>query len=380
MIFMGRGIVQGPEGDNTMRLGGTRWRATTGAAAAALVLACPGPPAGAPDAVPVRPAVTATANGLMLVDFQGEAAPRTLLLGGGWRGAAWVGCTHLVALDRLLDDERSFSVLDLDNGQLYPADLPSLETLGLEPAVLDALVAAFGEEAAFPEDRLTFGELRVDPAGRPAVELVARAALPGEEESSDVLVRLEPLSVAAPVERGLAEAPGCTAGEPRWVFRSPHGTAVLGGGVADGWSCRRFAGEETVSAPAGTAEETAVVGRTTAAGGAPLVLAVAGVGDVTLPDSAPVDGYERCDSPDGRWIAVRVEQPGLNGFDGLYVVRASDGRVERAAHYDVGELTAAGLATAGPDALLYGGGEGWFLWRSEDDPQRVGDFPPALRP
>jgi hypothetical protein len=153
---------------------------------------------------------------------------------------------------------------------------------------------------------------------------------------------------------------------------------VLGGVAADDWPCRRFAGEEAPPST-GPADE-GVVGRTTAAGAAPLTVAVAGVGDVTLPGSAPVDGYERCDSPDGRWIAVRVEQPGLYGFDGLYVVRAADGTVVQATHYDVSELTAAGVASLGPDALLYGGGEGWFLWRAEGEPERLGDFLPALRP
>ena len=327
----------------------------------------------------MRPAVAAIDDGLLLVDLQGEAPPRLLLLGGGWRGAVWVGRTRLVALDRELDGERSFSVLDLENGRLYPADLPSLETLELEPAVLDALVVAFGEEGAFPEDRLAFGALRVDPTGRPTAELVARAALPGEEESPDVLVRLEPLALPAPVERALAAAPGGAASVPRWVFRSPHGAAVLGGVAADDWSCRRFAGEELPAEPDGSAGGT-VVGRTVLAGEAPLTVGVAGVGDVTLPGSAPVDGYERCDSPDGRWVVVRVEQPGLYGFGGLYVVRAADGAVVRAAHYDVTELTAAGVAEAVPDALLYGGAAGWFLWRAEGDPERLGDFPPALRP
>lgn len=363
-----------------MRAAGERgWRTTVGAAAAWLVLACPGPPSGPPNGVPVRPAVAALDDGLMLVDLQGEAPPRRLLLGGGWRGAVWVGRSPLVALERELDGERSFSVLDLENGQLYPADLPSLETLELEPAVLDALVVAFGEEGAFPQDRLAFGALRVDPTGRPAVELVARAALPGEEESPDVLVRLEPLVLPAPVERALAAAPGGGGAGPRWVFRSPHGSVVLGGVATDDWSCRRFAGEAPPSAPDGS-PAGAVVGRTVVAGDAPLTVGVAGVGDVTLPGSAPVDGYERCDSPDGRWVAVRVEQPGLYGFDGLYLVRAADGSVVRAAHYDVTELTAAGVAEAVPDALLYGGAEGWFLWRAEDDPERLGDFPPALRP
>ncbi|MBN1771013.1 MAG: hypothetical protein JXB32_07130 [Deltaproteobacteria bacterium] len=347
--------------------------------AALLGAGCPIPPGVPGGPVMMCPAVTADADGLLWVDLQGIAETRPLLLGGGWRGAAWVGRSQHVALDRELDGERSLSVLDLENGRLYPAGLPSLEALALEPAVLDALVGAFGDEAAFPEDRLVFGALRVGPGGRPAVELIARAGLPGEEESPDVLVRLEPLVLAGPVERALAAAPEGAADEPRWVFRSPHGVAVLGGGTADDWSCRRFAGEEAAAA-AGPEETAGVVGRTTAAGEAPLTVAVPRVGDVTLPGSAPVDGYERCDSPDGRWLAVRVEQPGLNGFDALYVVRAADGSVVRAAHYDIGELTAAGVAAAGSGLLVYGGAEGWFLWRAEGDPERLGDFPPVLRP
>lgn len=359
------------------------WRTTTGAAtvlgaAVAVAAACPAPPGGPSGPAPLRPAVVAEAERLVLVDLGGAASPRELLLGGGWQAAVWVGCTPLVALDRELDGARSFSVLDLETGQLYPADLAALPDLGLDPAVLDALVAAFGDEAAFPEDRLAYGELRSDPAGRPAVELLARAALPGEEEAPDVLVRLEPLLLAGPVERALAGTPDCALAEPRWVFRSPHGAKVLAGGEA-GWACRRFAGTEAAAEPAAPAGE-GVVGRTTTSGEAPLTVAVPDGGDVTLAGSAPVDAYERCDSPDGRWLAVRVEQPGLYGFDGLYVVRASDGTVVRATHYDVSELTASGVAVLGPDALLYGGREGWFLWRAEGEPERLGDFPPALRP
>lgn len=348
-------------------------------AAAWFGAACPGPPAGPEGEAPGRAAVVAVADGLALVDLDGRLPPRLLLLGGGWRGAVWVGCTRLVALDRVLDDERSLSVLDTENGQLYAVEPPSTERLATDPAVLDALVAAFGEEAAFPENRLELGELRSDAAGRPAVELIARASLPGEEESADVLLRLEPLALAGPVERALAAAPACAPVAPRWVFRSAHGAAVLGGVAADDWSCRRF-GWEQVSAGVGS-RPGGVVGRTTAAGEEPLRVAVSGIGDVTLPGSAPVDGYERCDSPDGRWVVVRVEQPGLNGYDALYAVRASDGRVERVAPYDVAELTAAGVAAVGPEVLLYGGAEGgWFVWRGEGDPERLGDFPPAVRP
>lgn len=363
-----------------MRTTGRAGRTAVGIVTAWIAAACPGPPAGPAGGTPGRPAVVATADGLALLDLDGLAPPRLLLLGGGWRGAAWIGCTPFVALDRQIDRERSLSVIDTERGQLYPVELPSTAGLATDPDVLDALVAAFGEEAAFPENRLELGELRSDPSsGRPALELIARAALPGEETSSDVLVRLEPLALPPPVERALAATPACTPSAPRWVFRSAHGAAVLGGVPADDWSCRRFGSLET---PAASVPATpAVVGRTTAAAQEPLRVAVPGLGDVTLPGSAPVDAYERCDAPDGRWIAVRVEQPGLHRFDALYAVRTADGRVERVAFHDVAELTAVGVAALGADALLFGSADrGWFVWRAEGDPQRLGDFPPALRP
>jgi len=362
-----------------MRISGHAGRTTVGMVTAWIAVACPAPPTGPAEGTPGRLAVAATADGLALVDLEGRAPPRLLLLGGGWRGAVWVGCTSLVALDRRLDHERSLSVLDTGHGRLYPIELPSTADLATDPEVLDALVAAFGEEAAFPENRLEFGELRSDPAGRPALELIARAGLPGEEERPDVLLRLEPLVLPPPVAQALAEAPACAPTAPRWVFRSAHGAAVLGGVAADDWSCRRFASQET---PAAIAPATnTVVGRTAPAGEEPLRVAVPGLDDVTLPGSAPVGAYERCDAPDARWIAVRVEQPGRNGFAVLYVVRTADGRVERVAHHAAAERTASGIAVLGPDAVLFGSADrGWFVWHAEGDPRRLGDFPPALKP
>ena len=364
-----------------MRILGPAGRTTVGIVTAWIAAACAAPPTGPADGTAGRLAVAAIADGLALVDLDGRAPPRLLLPGGGWRGAVWVGCTSFVALDRRLDRQRSLSVLDTEHGRLYPVELPSLADLVVDPDVLDALVAAFGAEDAFPENRLEFGELRSDAGGRPALELIARASLPGEEERSDLFLRLEPLALPAPVERAVAEAPACAPAAPRWVFRSAHGAAVLGGAPADDWSCRRFAGQEIPVPAAATPASNAVVGRTTDAGEEPLRVPVPGLGDVTLPDSAPVDAYERCDAPDGRWIAVRVEQPGLNGFDALYAVRTADGRVECIAPFDVTERTASGIAVLGPDTLLFGSPDrGWFVWRAQGDPQRLGDFPPPLRP
>jgi hypothetical protein len=100
---------------------------------------------------------------------------------------------------------------------------------------------------------------------------------------------------------------------------------------------------------------------------------------VVLPGSAPVDGYEVCGSPGSDWLAVRVEQPGLYGFDAWYVVRVADAAVFRVAQYDVTDLVVAGIAVVGSGALLYGGPDGWFLVRSDGDPVRASDFPPAVR-
>jgi hypothetical protein len=113
-------------------------------------------------------------------------------------------------------------------------------------------------------------------------------------------------------------------------------------------------------------------------GDVPLRVQVSGVGEVVLPGSAPVDGYELCAEGGGGWQAVRVEQPGWYGYDVLYVVRAGDGAVFEAARYDVSDLAAAGIAVVGGDVLLFGGPAGWFAAPGAGDPRRVSDFPPAL--
>jgi hypothetical protein len=289
-----------------------------------------------------------------------------------------VGCTSYLALDREIDGERRLSILGVENGQLFPADVPPLAERALDPAVIEALVQAFGEEAAFPEDRLADGALRRAADGRPAVELVGS----GEEEDPDRVVGLEPLVLAGPVERALAsEEPCVVAAGMEWIARSPHGVEALPGDGADGWSCRRWGGAAGEVGPAtgsGQGSEGAV-GTSAGEGDEPLSVDLPGGGTVVLPDSAPVDGYEVCASPGNEWLAVRVEQPGLYGFDALYVVRVGDAAVFGVAQYDVTDLVVAGIAMVGSGALLYGGPDGWFLVGRDGDPVRVSDFPPAVR-
>jgi hypothetical protein len=105
---------------------------------------------------------------------------------------------------------------------------------------------------------------------------------------------------------------------------------------------------------------------------------VPGGGTATLPGSAPVDGWERCRSADGRWQAVRVEQPGMYGYDALYVVRNGDGAVFAAGRWDVSDLVVGGIAVLDEGLLLYGGDGGWFTVAGEGEAVRVGDFVPAL--
>jgi hypothetical protein len=349
----------------------------------------PGAVPGQPAAPPLLAAV-GDAEGLRLIDLRGVVEPRSLLLGGGWKGAAWVGCTSYLALDRDIDGERRLSILGVENGQLFPADVPPLADRALDPAVIEALVQAFGEEAAFPEDRLADGALRRAADGRPAVELVGS----GEEEDPDRVVGLEPLALAGPVERALAGEESCvvTAGM-EWVARSPHGVEALPGDEVEGWSCRRRGGAAGASGESGEGAESGEVGPSTGSGqggpglvgtsvgegDAPLSVELPGGGTVVLPDSAPVDGYEVCASAGDEWLMVRVEQPGLYGFDALYVVRVGDAAVFRVAQYDVTDLVVAGIAVVGPRALLYGGPDGWFLVGRDGEPVRVSDFPPAVR-
>ena len=351
-----------------------------------LALAACGPRSSAVPGQPGVPPIFAAvgdAEGLRLVDLRGGVEPRSLLLGGGWKGAVWVGCTNYLALDREVDGERRLSILDVENGQLFPAEVPPLADRALDPAVIDALVQAFGEEAAFPEDRLAYGALRRGPDGRPGVEIVAR----GEGEEPDRVVRIEPLVLAGPVERALfGEEPCVATAGVEWVARSPHGGEALPGDGVLGWECGRW-GSATVQGDGpgrvGGGEPEggrgATVGTSAGEGNEPLSLDLPGGGTVVLPGSAPVDGYEVCASPGSVWLVVRVEQPGLYGFEALYVVRVGDAAVFRVAQLDVTDLVVAGIAVVGPGALLYGGPDGWFLVRSDGDPVRVSDFPPAVR-
>jgi hypothetical protein len=299
-----------------------------------------------------------------------------LLLGGGWRGAAWVGCREVLALDRVVDEERTFAFLDVRTGQLFPAAARGREELAVDPAVVDALVAAFGEDAAFPEDRVALGALRRSPDGMPAVEVIGS----GQEEDPDVVVALEPLPLPAPVERAVAAAAPCGQGEGvRWVLRSPRGGEVLPGPDADALDCPRLerGGEGAGTPPADSA--SAVVGTSAGRGDVPVVLSLAGGRSVTLPDSSPWDAYSTCTWSGSAFVAARVEQPGLYGFDVLYVVPPGTAEGVRAAYYDVSSLDVAGVGAVG-DAVLYGGPGGWFLARSGEDPVRLSDFAPAVKP
>ncbi len=91
----------------------------------------PGAVPGQPGASPLSAAV-GDAEGLRLIDLHGGVEPRSLLLGGGWKGAAWVGCTGYLALDRDVDGERRLSILGVENGQLFPADVPPLAERALD--------------------------------------------------------------------------------------------------------------------------------------------------------------------------------------------------------------------------------------------------------
>ncbi|MBI5487491.1 MAG: hypothetical protein HY905_09175 [Deltaproteobacteria bacterium] len=357
-----------------------RWAVAVGLAC----MGCPRPAVPGGGATPVM-AVTGEADGLRLVDLRGVAEPRELLLGGGWSRAAWVGCTDWVALDRTLGEERSLSVLDVESGQLIAVGARPVEELMREPAILDALVAAFGVEAAYPEDRLQYGALRSGQGGRPVVEVIGA----GEGEEPDVVVGIEPIALPAPVEREVGDGIACV-GEPpiRWVMRSPYGVEALGGEPAE-WACERVAGSgpethdsrltthDSRHAHQSRAKEVGVSAANAA--DLPLVVDVPGAGEVALPGRAPVEGYELCARPGGGWRAVRVEQPGEYGYDVLYVVRDGDGAVWEAARYEVTDLEAAGVGVVGGNLLLFGGPAGWFVARDDDDPERVSDMPPAIR-
>ncbi|MBI5502721.1 MAG: hypothetical protein HY907_20915 [Deltaproteobacteria bacterium] len=349
-------------------------------------MACP-PPAAPGGGESPLPAITGDEHGLRLIDLRGNAEPRELLLGGGWAAAAWIGCTDWLALDRTLGTERGLSVLDVQSGQLIAVGPGPIESLMRKPEILDALVGAFGVDAAYPEDRLQYGALRRDDRGTPVVEVIGA----GEGEQPDHVVGIEPLELPLPVARAL-EATGECAAQPsvRWVLRSPYGTETLEGAAGAGWTCERVAGSGSGTRDPGLAaldapqprapHDAKDVGRSSASpADQPLVVEVPGAGEVPLPDSAPVEAYELCAKPGGGWRAVRVEQPGEYGYHVLYVVRDGDGAVWEAARYVVTDLTAAGVAAVDGNLLLFGGPDGWFLARDEDDPERLGDIPPAIR-
>lgn len=331
------------------------------------------PPAGGGGPAPVVAAI-GDDEGLRVVDLAGGSEPRTVLLGRGWRGAAWVGCTDFLAIDREIDGERSLSVLDVGSGRLFPAAVRTVDELLFDPAILDALVTAFGEDELVAQERVALGELRRGPDGRPVVTVLAEAP----EET--VLVALEPVPLAPPVERAVVESAGCPdAPGVRWVFRSRWGRDVLAGADASGWRCVRVAGEGPAAAE-GVAGPAAIGTTARAVADRPLTLDVCGgAEEVVFPGSAPVDGYEACASPEGVWMAVRVEQPGLNGFDVLYVVRCADAAVLPAGRYDAGDPVAGGIGAVGAGVLVAGGPGGWFVARLEGDPEPLGNFVPAFR-
>jgi hypothetical protein len=308
-----------------------------------------------------------------MVDLAGTVPARELLPGGGWTGAMWLGCTPWIALDRTLGEERSLSVLSVESGQLVAVGPGPIDRWTRDPAILEALVEAFGVEEAYPDERLRFGALRADGSGWPAVELVGA----GEGGRPDVVLGLESLELPAPVRRALETAGACAPGASvRWVMRSAYGEQTLPGEAED-WDCVRAAAEVPADAGEGQSAVTGV-----SAGGVadlPLVVEVPGAGEVPLAGSGPVEAYERCVRPGGGWQAVRVEQPGPYGLHVLYVVRDGDGAAWEAARYEPGGPVAAGIGVIG-GTLLFGGPGGWWAAPAGDEPQRVGDFAPAVRP